>query len=226
MALVIDRHSFRSPNHSERTEDIRALVIHSGDGSRASDLSWLCNPASKVSAHYYVCRDGTIYQMVDDGRVAWHAGDSLLAGIRDWNAFSVSVELEHTKKIHLTYPDVQRRRLGEICRYLITLYDITPAFIQTHRNITRHRLTNGRDDPRDWPEPAFRAWVTSLYPPRVLRYRAKTCAPVFQDRRPDATIAGSVEAGVVEEFDDLTGGWLHLRSGFGFIPLGCMEMEL
>jgi N-acetyl-anhydromuramyl-L-alanine amidase AmpD len=226
MALVIDNRSFRSPNHSARTEDIRALVVHSGDGSRQSDLSWLCNPVSKVSAHYYVCRDGTVYQMVDDNRVAWHAGDSLLAGIRDWNEFSASIELEHTKRKHLTYPDVQRRSLFALCRDLIARYDITPAFVQTHRNITKHRITNKRDDPRDWPEPAFRAWVTTLYPPRILRYRAKTCAPVFQDRRPDALIAGSIEAGDVEEFDDLTAGWLHMRSGLGFCPLGCMEMEL
>jgi hypothetical protein len=106
---------------------------------------------------------------------------------------------------------------------LIARYDITPAFIQTHRNITRHRLKNKRDDPRNWGEPAFRAWVGTLYPAPIVRYRARGGTPIFQDRRPDAPLAGWLEAGAEEEVDDLTGGWLHLRSGWGFAPLSCME---
>ncbi len=55
-------------------------------------------------------------------------------------------------------------------------------------------------------------------------YRAKTCAPVFEDRRPDAPLALTVSAGQVEVMDDLTGGWLHLENEAGFSPVSCWEI--
>lgn len=60
-------------------------------------------------------------------------------------------------------------------------------------------------------------------PPATTRYRAITCAPVFQDRRPDAPLVLTVTAGTVELIDDVTAGWVHLSSGAGFSPLSCWE---
>ena len=41
-------------------------------------LNWLCNPESEVSAHYFLHRDGTIVQLVDETKRAWHAGEAYL----------------------------------------------------------------------------------------------------------------------------------------------------
>ena len=47
----------------------------------------------KVSAHYTVDEDGTIYAHVPEECRAWHAGVSYWAGARDINARSIGIEI-------------------------------------------------------------------------------------------------------------------------------------
>jgi len=61
------------------------VVIHITDGSTtAGTVSWFQNPASGVSAHYVVGRDGEVVQMVRHADVAFHA--------RSANADSIGIE--------------------------------------------------------------------------------------------------------------------------------------
>jgi N-acetyl-anhydromuramyl-L-alanine amidase AmpD len=50
-----------------------------------------------VSAHYVISREGEIWQLVDEAKRAWHAGESKLpekfGGARSLNDFSIGVEL-------------------------------------------------------------------------------------------------------------------------------------
>ncbi|MEW6487562.1 MAG: 1,6-anhydro-N-acetylmuramyl-L-alanine amidase AmpD [Thermodesulfobacteriota bacterium] len=48
----------------------------------------------KVSAHFFVDREGQVTQFVDTDLKAWHAGESALDGEPDVNRFSVGIELE------------------------------------------------------------------------------------------------------------------------------------
>jgi hypothetical protein len=59
-------------NHGGRMSAQRGLLLHHacGDGSLHG---WFNNPASGVSAHFWVARDGIIEQYVDSEVVAWHA---------------------------------------------------------------------------------------------------------------------------------------------------------
>ena len=51
------------------------IVIHyTAAGSAESTISWFKNPMARVSAHYLIARNGTIYQLVQDEDTAWHAG--------------------------------------------------------------------------------------------------------------------------------------------------------
>jgi len=79
----------------ERPDDSfpRAIVMHATVGEAIPSLNWLANPASEVSVHYLVDRDGTVYQMVSEDLRAWHAGPSYYNGINDWNSFSVGIEM-------------------------------------------------------------------------------------------------------------------------------------
>ena len=68
--------------------DVKEIVIHHW-GSDASSFegteSWLCNPASQVSAHYVV--SGTkIHCIVDPANAAWHSG------VRWHNMHSIGIE--------------------------------------------------------------------------------------------------------------------------------------
>ena len=65
----------KSPNYrAGANRRILAIVDHITAGLMPGCLSWMCYPASKASAHYLVCKDGTIYQLVADTDIAWHAG--------------------------------------------------------------------------------------------------------------------------------------------------------
>ena len=71
-----------SPNHDDRGgAAVDMLVLHyTGMASGAAALDRLCDPAAKVSAHYTIDEDGTVYAHVPEDRRAWHAGVSLLGG--------------------------------------------------------------------------------------------------------------------------------------------------
>ncbi len=74
-----------SPNHGERQgvagPDI-ILLHYTGMTTADGALSWLCNPESQVSSHYFVFEDGRVMQLVAETRRAWHAGKSSWAGRR------------------------------------------------------------------------------------------------------------------------------------------------
>ena len=48
----------------------------------------------QVSAHFYICRNGTLWQFVSCEQRAWHAGQSSYAGRADCNNYSIGIELE------------------------------------------------------------------------------------------------------------------------------------
>ena len=63
----------------------RGLVLHHQAGN-GSLYGFFNNPASKVSAHFWVGKNGTIEQYVDTSKVSWHG--------RDLNSNWVGVETE------------------------------------------------------------------------------------------------------------------------------------
>jgi len=51
-----------------------AIVIHIMDGTLAGTDSWFNDPASQVSAHYGIGKNGEVHQYVKEEDTAWHAG--------------------------------------------------------------------------------------------------------------------------------------------------------
>jgi len=84
-----------SPNHDDRGgAAIDMLVLHyTGMKSAKEALARLCDETAKVSAHYTIDEDGTVYAHVPEGRRAWHAGAAYWAGATDINARSIGIEL-------------------------------------------------------------------------------------------------------------------------------------
>jgi N-acetyl-anhydromuramyl-L-alanine amidase AmpD len=62
-------------------------------------ISWLTNPASKVSAHVVIGRDGKITQLVPFDVKAWHAGQSVWNGRPLLNGFSIGIEIVNPGKL-------------------------------------------------------------------------------------------------------------------------------
>jgi N-acetylmuramoyl-L-alanine amidase len=90
--------SYPSPNFNERQSTARPniVVIHYTATRTFEDArATLCNKESKVSAHYLISEDGTIYRLVNEAKRAWHAGVSKWGSITDINSYSIGIELSN-----------------------------------------------------------------------------------------------------------------------------------
>ncbi|RST30732.1 N-acetylmuramoyl-L-alanine amidase [Sphingomonas ginkgonis] len=83
-----------SPNHDERQLAVSMIVLHyTGMPDCGGALDRMTSPEAKVSAHYCVDEDGSVYRLVDEERRAWHAGRSYWRGTTDVNSASVGIEI-------------------------------------------------------------------------------------------------------------------------------------
>ena len=81
-----------SPNHARAPghEQLGVCFHHSGLAT-AEALARLTDPASQVSYHVLIAPDGTRYRLVDETRIAWHAGVSSWRGRSGCNCFLLGV---------------------------------------------------------------------------------------------------------------------------------------
>lgn len=143
-----------SPHHSARPKgsdgDIDTIVLHHTAGTTGlGDLAWMCNPKSELSAHYLVDRDGTIYQLVEDSRRAWHAGKSELEVRGDVNDFSIGIEIANLGDGKDPYTEEQYLALEQLVSWLCHEYKVSTRRIVAHKDIA---LPKGR---KTDPSPNF-----------------------------------------------------------------------
>ena len=84
----------------------------------------------RVSAHFFVRRDGRTLQFVSCDERAWHAGHSLWRGRENCNDFSIGVELEGMEG--QTFEAAQYRQLGRLLRALAARYAIDEVVGHEH----------------------------------------------------------------------------------------------
>src|SRR3954467_11737356 len=117
-----------SPNHDDRGgAAIDMLVLHyTGMKSVEEALARLCDPAAKVSAHYTIDEDGTVYAHVPEARRAWHAGVSFWAGRRNVNTCSIGIELVNPGHEfgYRAFPDAQMAALIELSHGILQRHGI------------------------------------------------------------------------------------------------------
>jgi N-acetylmuramoyl-L-alanine amidase len=134
-----------SPNHDARERGIDMLVLHYTGMKTAEDaLARLCDPAAKVSAHYTIDRDGTVYVHVDEARRAWHAGVSYWAGARDVNARSVGIELVNPGHEfgYEPFAAEQIEVLIDLAGEIMQRHCILPARVVGHSDVAPARKTD------------------------------------------------------------------------------------
>ena len=75
---------------------VKYLIFHyTGMRSENAAIKRLTSKSSKVSCHYFINRKGRIFQMVQDNKVAWHAGKSKWGKKINLNKYSIGIELEN-----------------------------------------------------------------------------------------------------------------------------------
>ena len=150
-----------SPNHDRRPagQSPEVLVIHAislppgqytGDAVARFFLNQLDPSAHpyfekifdlKVSAHFFIRRDGEIVQFVPVSHRAWHAGESEHRGRANVNDFSIGVELEGTDEEK--FATVQYESLSALTGVLIAAFPaITPGNIVGHSDVAPGRKTD------------------------------------------------------------------------------------
>lgn len=82
----------------------RYACLHDTAGQlrKFSSVEWFASKECPNSAHFVVERDGTITQMVETNKRAWHAGDSAWKGTRYLNSCSVGIEIVNPGKMDAT----------------------------------------------------------------------------------------------------------------------------
>jgi len=170
-----------SPNFGPRPADavIDLVVVHSislppghyeGEHVQAlftNRLDWDAHPYFKsieglqVSSHFYVRRNGELWQFVSCDDRAWHAGASSWQGRANCNDFSVGIELEGLEGGPFE-PD-QYEALAGLCAALAQRYPI--RHIAGHEHVAPGR----KQDPGpgfDWAllQDSL-GWASSSFPP-------------------------------------------------------------
>ena len=173
--------ALRSPNFGPRPADtaVNLIVVHSislppgefgGDHVQAlftNRLDWDAHPyfqairGMEVSSHFYIRRDGSLWQFVNCDDRAWHAGASSFQGRPNCNDYSVGVELEGLEGGN--FKPAQYRQLTRLCNELAHRYPIDA--ITGHEHIAPERKFDpgpGFDWARlartlDWPARCFPA---------------------------------------------------------------------
>ena len=144
-----------SPNFGRRPAGacIDLLVIHSislppgqygGQEVQAlftNQLDWDAHPyfsqirGLKVSSHFYIRRDGSLWQFVSADDRAWHAGQSEYRGRAQCNDDSIGIELEGLEGD--VFEEAQYTQLGRLCQDLRQRYPI--AHVAGHEHIAPGR---------------------------------------------------------------------------------------
>ena len=168
-----------SPNFGLRPDGvlIDLIVVHSislppgqygGDAVQrlfTNQLDWDEHPyfqgirGLEVSSHFYIQRDGSLWQFISCNHRAWHAGASQYRGKSNCNDDSVGIELEGLEGDR--FEDAQYQCLAKLCHELKQHYPI--AHVAGHEHIAPGRKLDpgpGFEWPRlqkllDFPPQAF-----------------------------------------------------------------------
>ncbi len=71
------------------------IIHHTAQNSCDQTLKTFTLPRTQVSAHYVICKDGTIHHMLNDYLRAWHAGNSRWGNVTDINSSSIGIEIDN-----------------------------------------------------------------------------------------------------------------------------------
>ncbi len=182
MRAIVDR---PSPNFNERREGapIDLIILHyTGMPTAEGALARLCDPAAKVSAHYTIDEDGTVYRHVAEAKRAWHAGASFWAGAREVNDRSIGIELVNPGHEfgYRAFPESQIAALIELGRGIVKRHPIPPKRVLGHSDVApKRKIDPGELFP--WPRLAAEGLGVWMKNPRVDFSRAVQVPEIQRD---------------------------------------------
>lgn len=118
--------------------NIKYIILHyTGMKNQRLAIERLQSKVAKVSTHYLISKKGTIYQMVEDKNVAWHAGKSKWGKDINLNNESIGIEIVNTGKE--AFPKAQIKQLLRLLKILSKKHKIKNKNILGHSDIAPDR---------------------------------------------------------------------------------------
>lgn len=82
------------------------IIHHTAQNSCEQTLKTFTLTRTRVSAHYVICKDGTVHHMLHDHLRAWHGGVARWGNTTDINSTSIGIELDNNGFEHFTEPQM------------------------------------------------------------------------------------------------------------------------
>ncbi|MFW6151504.1 MAG: N-acetylmuramoyl-L-alanine amidase [Verrucomicrobiota bacterium] len=118
-----------SPRNSERParKSTDYIILHTTEGAEKGSLNKVYK---RGEAHYFLCRNGHVYRIIDRNKIAFHAGRSMWGGQTNLDNHAVGIEVSgyHNKDI----TTAQYRALKELLNQLQRIYKIPDHKVLTH----------------------------------------------------------------------------------------------
>lgn len=121
--------NLRKPNY--------VIIHHTAQGSCEQTLKTFIMPKTEVSAHYVICKDGTVHHMLNDYFRAWHGGISKWGTVTDINSISLGIELDNNGVEE--FPESQVNSLITLLAGLKKNYNIPNSNFIGHADIAPAR---------------------------------------------------------------------------------------
>ena len=167
--------NFNTPKRQKK--NIKYIIIHyTGMKNELSALNRLIDYKSKVSAHYFIKKNGKIINLVPDLYEAWHAGKSNWKNIQSLNRYSIGVEIQNSghENLYEKYSNKQMNSVKKLLSFLTKRYKVNCKNILGHSDIAPNR----KKDPGEkfpWKELAkvkLAHWH-QLNEKELIKYRLK-----------------------------------------------------
>ncbi|MGV3705750.1 MAG: N-acetylmuramoyl-L-alanine amidase [Arcticibacter sp.] len=121
--------NLRKPNY--------VIIHHTAQNSCEQTLKTFTLQRTQVSAHYVICKDGTVHHMLNDYFRAWHAGNGKWGNNTDINSSSIGIELDNNG--FEAFSESQIASLMQLLAVLKKNYSIPTANFIGHSDIAPGR---------------------------------------------------------------------------------------
>ncbi len=114
------------------------VILHyTAQNSCDQTIQTFIKPATQVSAHYVICKDGTLHHMLNDYLRGWHAGASKWGNNTDINSSSIGIEIDNNGKEN--FSPAQLNTLYGLLEYLKKTHSIPTGNFIGHSDVAPAR---------------------------------------------------------------------------------------
>jgi N-acetylmuramoyl-L-alanine amidase len=116
------------------------VIHHTAQANCSQTLKTFTLPQTQVSAHYVICKNGTVHQMLNDYLRAWHGGVGRWGTNTDINSASIGIELDNNG--FEAFAEPQMSSLLILLDTLKLKYNIPPPNFIGHADVAPTRKTD------------------------------------------------------------------------------------